>query len=106
MNPRTDRDWFPEPVRRFVDHVEAGQILKTTEFAGAVSVTVSNAFCDAGSCTFDSGAMTDLASRVVLLFHCKNGAKEQGIGAWLGWDGDRIRRVDVTVNDIVPGGAN
>jgi hypothetical protein len=86
-------------VKRFVDCVESGQILKATEFAGAVSVTASNTFRDAGALQFDSGAMVDPA-KIVLLFRCRNDLMEQGLGAWLDWDGDKIKRVDVTANEI------
>ncbi len=102
MSPRSDREWFPAPVKRFVECVESGQGLKTTEFAGAVSVTASNAFRDAGICSFDSGAMSHPA-KIVLLFQCKSELREQGIGAFLDWDGQAIKRVDVTVNEILPG---
>ncbi len=104
MNPSYDRDWFPPAIERFVNAVEAGQVLKTTEFAGATPVVVSNLFREAGDCRYDSGAVVADGAKVILLFHCKSAAKEQGVSVFMNWDGNNIQALDALANEIVAGG--
>ena len=99
---RYDRDWFPPAVARFVEAVEAGRILKTTEFAGAVSVSDSNRFRDAGQVEYDSGALGQNGAMVTLLFRCRSVTGEQGIAAFLTLDAGTVRRIDIVAKDIVP----
>ena len=102
MSASVDRDWFPPAIARFVECVEAGKILKSTEFAGAVSVTDSNRLRNAGSCRYDSGAIVADGEKVALLFHCHSELAEQGIGALLDWDGERVTRVGLVSAEIRP----
>ena len=98
---RYDREWFPPAVARFVAAVESGQVLRSTEFAQAVSATDSDLFRDAGQVRFDSGAD---AKPVLLLFHCKSAHTEQGIVAFLTLEGDAVRHVQTIVKEITPSG--
>lgn len=99
---RFDRDWFPPAVARFVEAVEAGQVLKTTEFAGAVSVTDSNRFRNAGAVRYDSGVLGENGSVAILLFHCQSNSIEQGISAFLTLEAGAVKRVEAAANEITP----
>jgi hypothetical protein len=103
MSPRSDRDWFPAAVASLVDHVENGRILKTTEFAGVTSVMHSNALRDAGECRYDSGSLSADGRTIILLFQCGAGGREQGIALFLGWDGERVTRLDLVAKPIGDG---
>ena len=102
-NGGSDRAWFPPAVAQFVDHVESGKALKSTEFAGAVSVTNSNRFREAGRCRYDSGAILGDGKTVMLLFQCRTPLLEQGIAAFLSWDGEKVTRIELMANEILPG---
>ena len=101
---RRDRDWFPDVVARFVEEVEAGTVLKTTEFAGAVSVTTSNLFRNAGACRFDSGTPGPNDLLAILLFQCTTEIVEQGLVAFIYGEPDKASRIEAISKTITPGG--
>lgn len=106
MSGDADRAWFPPVVARFVGHVESGTVLKTTEFAGAISVTHSNTLRDAGRCCYDSGALLGDGTSATLLFHCRGESGELGIAAFLALAGESVRRIDLVVSKIGPAGVH
>ena len=103
---REDREWFPPAVARFVEAVEAQRVLKVTEFAGAVSVTTSNLFRDAGACQFDSGAPNVDGMVAMLLFQCFRDGVEQGVATFLYGDDEKLTRIEAVAKTITPGGVN
>ena len=103
---REDRDWFPPSVERFVAAVEARQVLKATEFAGAFSVTTSNLFRDAGECRFDSGVPNVDGMVAMLLFQCLREEVEQSVAAFLYGDEEKLTRIEAIAKTITPSGVN
>ena len=103
---RRDRGWFPPVVARFVEAVEAGAVLKTTEFAGAVSVTTSNLFRSAGMCRFDSGAPGSNDLVAIILFQCRTEIVEQGVAAFIYGDADKASRIEALSKTITPDGVH
>ena len=92
----------PAAVDRFIDYVRSGKVLKSTEFASAVSVTTSNTFRDAGRCDPDPPVVNDDGSQVIILWNCESETGQKGLASFLTMDDGHIKDVSVMVANIGP----